>query len=185
MESTKRTISIIVIVSLLCFLSGCGVKEFNPPEIKPLHFNSTPPYTTSVARLDPPKPIQPMYGKWADSKTIKIVSESDSWDLIILDTKEYSKIDALLTYTLALKDVIKYQEVIVNERIAINNALKEFLALEREKSLAYRQFWVDAENLYRQEKHEHDKDLVFYKAKDFLITIGGVVVLVLGAAGAL
>jgi hypothetical protein len=63
----------------------------------------------------------------------------DNASYIVLTPKEYGKINTLLKIATTYKKVALEQAELVNIHINTINSLKEFLELERKKSLQYRE----------------------------------------------
>jgi hypothetical protein len=51
--------------------------------------------------------------------------------------------------------------------------------LEKQKSLAYKELWVNAENIYRQEQYRIDIERKWNKASWMVLTIGTLILLAL------
>ena len=119
---------------LLIFLIGCGPKEFKPFEPPELDFNATKPYTLDLSSIQKPDKLQPIY---VDKDFNKVPIENASY--IVLTPKEYNKINTLLKIATTYKKIALEQEELINIHISTINSLKDFLELERTKSLQYRE----------------------------------------------
>ena len=163
---------IILFVCLIFFFIGCAPKQFEPfqpPEIK---FEKTQEYKLDLSSIKKPDKINPIY---LDENFKEVSIEKAKF--ILLSPQEYAKIGALLEIAITYKKVALEQETLVNLHINTINALKEFLELERQKSLQYRELWVNAENNYRYEKWEHQKTSFFYQSGLYLISFGSLIAL--------
>lgn len=160
---------------LLIFLISCGPKEFVPYEPPKIDFNATKPYTLDLSSIQKPDKLQPIF---VDKDFNEVDMNNASY--IVLTPKEYGKINTLLKIATTYKKVALEQAELVNIHIDTINSLKEFLELERNKSLQYRELWINAENNYRYEKYEHTKDNFINKTGMYLISIGGVILLAIG-----
>lgn len=160
---------------LLIFLIGCGPKEFKPFQPEELNFNATKPYTLDLSSIQKPDKLQPIF---VDDDFNEV--DIDNAFYIVLTPKEYGKINTLLKIATTYKKVALEQAELVNIHIDTINSLKEFLELERKKSLQYRELWINAENNYRYEKYEHSKDNFINKSGMYLISIGSIILLAIG-----
>lgn len=171
---------------ILCWLmlsifmiASCAPKQFEPwkpPEIK---FDPTPPYEIQEALKNIPKPdkLEPVYVTISGDEVKQVPKEQATH--ILLVPKEYAKVGAVVKLAKTYKEIVIEQEAIINSYIEANNALKEMLELERQKSLLYREMWVDSENAYRQEKYEHNRDNYINRTGMYIITIGSIVAIAL------
>ena len=173
----KRTLVLLLILTFL--VASCAPKQFEPwtpPEIK---FEPTPPYEIQEALKNIPKPdkLEPVYVTISGDEVKQVPKEQATH--ILLVPKEYAKVGAVVKLAKTYKEIVVEQEAIINSYIEANNALKEMLALERQKALMYREMWVDSENAYRQEKYEHDRDNYINRTGMYIITIGSVIAIAL------
>lgn len=162
----------IVWVFLILFCIGCAPKHFKPfqpPEIK---FEKTEEYKLDLSNIKKPDKLNPIYV----DDNFKEVDVEDA-KFILLSPQEFAKIGALVQMVVTYKQVALEQETLINLHINTINALKEYVELERTKSLQYRELWVNAENNYRYEKWEHDKTTFFYQSGFFVITFGSLIAL--------
>lgn len=162
----------IVWIFLVLFCIGCAPKHFEPfqpPEIK---FEKTPEYKLDLSSIQRPERLNVVY---LDDKFNEV--DVDGAKYVLLTPHEYAKVGALVQMVVTYKQVAVEQETLVNLHINTINALKEYLELERQKSLQYRELWVNAENNYRYEKWEHDKSRFFYQTGLYAITFGSLIAL--------
>jgi hypothetical protein len=125
---------VILFICLILFFVGCAPKHFEPfqpPEIK---FEKTTEYKLDLSPIKKPDKINPIY---LDDRFKEVPIEQAKF--ILLSPQEYAKIGALLEIAITYKKVALEQETLVNLHINTINALKEFLELERQKSLQYRE----------------------------------------------
>lgn len=162
----------IIILFLVLFCVGCGPKHFEPfqpPEIK---FQETPEYKLDLSSIKKPEKIQPMYLD-DNFKQVSI----DKAKFILLTPQEYAKVGAIVEMAVTYKKIAEGQETLINLHINTINTLKEYMELERKKSLQYRELWVNAENNYRYEKWEHSKTKFFYQTGLYAISFGSLIAL--------
>jgi hypothetical protein len=169
-------------VTLLLLLTGCAPSKFEPyrpPEIK---YDKLQDYDIKEALNNIPKPdkLVPIYVKLEGTYITQLTKEQkDQATHILLAPNEYAKVGAVVKLAGTYKEIVIEQESLVNTYIAQINALREMIALERQKALLYRELWVDSENAYRQEKYEHDRDNTLNRTGMYIITIGSVIALAL------
>ncbi len=165
----------------LCFLcASCAPAKFTPVTPIEIKFDKTEAYEvqSQLAKLPKPSKLIPMYVKM-NGQTIKELPTAEGATHILLVPKEYGKIGGLLKLTKSYKAVAIEQEYLINTYISEINALKELVSLERQKTLMYRELWVDSENRYRQEKSQHNIDNAINKTGLVIVTIGAIVALAL------
>jgi len=173
---------IIAIIITLLFLVSCAPAPFNPytpPEIK---YDKLDHYDIkqTLAMIPKPEKLQPIYVKIIGDKIEQLPKErKNEATHILLVPKEYAKIGGLVKLATTYKAVAIEQETLVNTYIDQINALREMLTLERQKSILYRELWVDSENAYRQERASHKRDNALNRAGMYIITIGSVVAIAL------
>ena len=167
----------LFIISLIfIFLVGCAPETFmvktDYPEI---HFDRTPTYNiqNELNKIPKPDKIQKIYVK-VNGNDITIVQTAEEANYILLAPKEYAKVGALVKLAKTYKKVAIEQETLINTYIDTINGLKELIELERQKASSYRELYVDSENAYRQEKHQHKVDNFVNKTGMYLITVGSI-----------
>ena len=167
------------IAFLLCLfiLASCAP---TPMMIKthPLNtnFEKTPKYNIQdqINNLPKPDKLNQVYVK-IDGDSIQIVQTVDQATHILLSPSEYSKIGALLRLAKSYKAIVLEQENLVNTHIDQINGLKELLKLETEKSVLYQELYVDSENAYRLEKHNHKIDNAINKGQIYFLLTGTII----------
>jgi len=155
---------------LLCV--GCAPKQFEPfqpPEIK---FEKTQEYKLDLSSIKKPEKINPIFVD-GNFKEVSI----DEAKFVLLTPSEYAKVGAVVQMAVTYKQIAIEEETLINLHINTINALKEYLELERQKSLQYRELWVNAENNYRYEKWEHQKSSFFYQTGLYAISFGSLIAL--------
>ncbi len=158
---------LIIICILFLFNIGCAPSQFTPKEVPPIKFEKTPVYVLDLSSIiQPEKPIH----IWVDKDFNKV--SPDEAQYLLLTKKEYAKYVAQLKIKTTYKELLEYQETLINSNINIINSFKEFIILERIKVDSYKQLWVDSENAYRYEKHSHKVDNTINKGMFSFITIG-------------
>lgn len=151
-----RSWVIPILLTFFCF--GC-VSKFEPAKPLELKFEKTPPYSIQEAIEKIPKPnsINPKFVTVSKNNVITYTSPNSATN-ILLDFQDYKNIAALLELTKTYKTIALQQESLVNIYINTVNAYKEYLELERAKSIEYMNLWVDSENRYREERRDHQID---------------------------
>ena len=117
---------------LLCV--GCASKQFEPfqpPEIK---FEKTQEYKLDLSSIKKPEKIVPIFVD-DNFKEVSI----DEAKFVLLSTREYAKVGAIVQMAVTYKQISMEQETLINLHINTINALKEYLEMERQKSLQYRE----------------------------------------------
>lgn len=165
---------IFLILFVCC---SCSPSLIQIKEQQDIKFDKTPDYNIHDELEIIPKPdiIEPVYVKFENNQ-LMILSEEEKEKAthILLAPKEYAKIGGLLKLTKAYKSIVLDQEVLVNTYIAQINAFKEYLELERQKTLAYQELYINSENSYRLEKNEHRIDNFINKTGIYIVTIGSI-----------
>lgn len=173
----KKFITLLVLTT---FLFSCAPRPFNPAKPLELKFDPTADYSIQekLAALPKPDKLVPVYVSITGDQIVKLDSPEGATHILLVP-KEYAKIGSLLKLAKTYKSVAIEQEHLINTYISEINALKELVALERQKTIMYRELWVDSENRYRQERHEHTMDNAIHKTGLVLITIGSFIALAL------
>ena len=172
-----KRVSVILLVTFV--VASCAPAEFKPWTPPEIVFEPTELYDIqeALARIPKPEKLKPLYVSM-QGDTVTQVSR-DQATHILLVPQEYAKVGAVVKLAKTYKQIVIEQEGIINSYIEANNALKELLALERQKVLMYREMWVDSENAYRQEKYLHDRDNLINRTGMTLITIGAIIAIAL------
>ena len=175
-----KTKIIFCIVLLFLFVS-CSPKQFSPYKPPDLKLQPTPNVNIKddIENLPKPEKLKVIYVKKISDNSFEVVERSEESTHILLAPREYAKVGAIVKLAKTYKEIILISEGIVNTYIDEINALKELSALEREKVISYRELWVNSENMYRQEKFEHDKDNIINKGGMYLITMGSILLFLL------
>jgi hypothetical protein len=155
----------ITSIITLVLLSGCAAVQVPYKEIPKLEFEKSPRYEINLDSIQKPSAPKVKYGDYTINDTIKIITpeEVSSKSVVIFDLEEYKKIGQLTVLALSYKSIIQQQEVLINQKIDIENSLKEFVELERLKSKEYADMWIDNVNMLNQERHSHTQDNVINK----------------------
>jgi len=180
MERYMRVKIVLCIILFFLFVS-CSPKTFTPYKPPDLKLNPTPSYNIKNDLDNIPKPskLVPMYVKKTSESNYEIVEFSSEATHILLTPHEYAKVGAVVKLAKTYKEIVLINESVVNTYISEINALKELSALEREKTISYRELWVNSENMYRQEKYEHKTDNMINKGGMYLITLGSILIFLL------
>lgn len=153
----KKTIFTLLFLSLL--FSSCGPRTLNIKEMPKLEFEKTPPYSIDLSTIEKPAKPNPLFGVQRDDGTITIIDKSiEDPNVVVFNLAEYKKVAQVVSLAVTYKELIKQQEVLINEKIKIENSLKEFLELERLKSIEYQRMWVDTTNQYYLEQYNRSQD---------------------------
>jgi hypothetical protein len=132
-------------------LIGCAPKPFEPFTPPTVSFEPTPAYSIDLDSIPKPLPPDPIF---LNDQFEEVAPNQAT--MILLTTDEYSKVGALAGLTAEYRRLIEEQEDLINIKINTINSFKEYLELEQQKSLAYKELWVNAENIYRQEQYRID-----------------------------
>jgi hypothetical protein len=158
--------NIIVICLLSLFISGCYTTQetiirYEPTELK---FEKSDPYKLDTSSISVPDPIETMYGKMNYDSTVTILDEysEEEGDVIILTLNEYKKVAELLNYAITYKTITSQQEILINEKIKIENSLKELAQLERMKTEHYYSLWANSEQMYLEEFKKRKQEHIFH-----------------------
>lgn len=167
---------VLVLVGLAMIMSvGCAPRAFVPKDPIQIKFEPTPKYEVDLTSIvKPDKPIK----IWVDAN-FNVVQDPKDAKYLVLTKKEYAKYVAQLQIKETYKEIIMQQEILINTYIDQINALKEYIALEQAKAKAYRDLWVDSENAYRQERYDHQMDIVVNRISTGAISLGALVLLIL------
>lgn len=169
-----------ILLILLCLSCvSCAPKTFEPFTPPEISWEQTLPYTNDVEMekikgLGKIKLI-PVYVDKQSNKTTP-----DKATHVILTSNNYKDIGILIEKTKAYKMLAEEEEILINTYISIINSQKEYIQLERRKSIEYRQLWVMSENRFRQEEHRHTRDNNLNKISHYLIMIGSIALALTG-----
>jgi len=164
----------LIVSIVFMFLHGCSVSKLTPIKTPEIKFNPTQNYDVKSLLSNIKKP-EKMKVVFVNNNFREVDPEAATGVLIL--PKEYAKVAALLKICNTYKEVILEQENLVNIHIDTINSLKEFIKLEQSKSDTYKELWVNSENAYRQEKHDHKVDNIINKATT--ISIGAIMAILL------
>ena len=171
---------------ILIFLTSCAPAQFTPFEPPEIRYERTPPYSVeeSFAAIPKPSKIERVYVKLEGLPkqgefTATVVGTREEATHILLLPSEYAKVGGVLKVAKAYKAIAVEQENLVNTYISQINTLKELLELERQKTIMYKELWVDSENAYRQERYDHQVDNIFHRGVIGTMVIGAIIVLAL------
>lgn len=169
----KKIISLILVFYMI-FLVGCGPKLLETDTFKPepLDFNKTAEYTLDLSSIQKPEMIKPLFV----NENFEEVPVGEA-KYVLLTPKEYAKVGALVKLAKTYKEIAIEESNLINIHIDTINSLKEFVALERMKSDQYRQLWINSENMYRQERYEHQKSNMINSIQEFILIVGGVAII--------
>lgn len=165
---------VLILIFVLSILSSCAPAKFTPAPTPKVEFTPTEPYTIDLSNIPKPEMLKPIFM----DKDFKETTP-DKAVYIVLVPKEYNKIAHLLKLCKAYKEIIKEQEFLVNTHISINNALKEYLELEIQKTESYKALWADSENMYRQERYYHKLDNAVNRGALGVISVGSIIAILL------
>lgn len=155
-------------------LVACAPKEFTPYTPENLVFEKTPYYELDLSKLGDIPDLIPIYV----DENFKEVDVSKA-KYAVLIPEEYKKIAIMKKAVLTNRKVAFEQAKLINTNVEIINGLKEYAMLERQKTQAYRELWVNSENNYRQEAYNRKMDDLQNKAVWGLVIIGTAIVLAL------
>jgi hypothetical protein len=162
-------------IVMMLFMGACAPKQFVPFQPPELTIENTAPYVLDMTTISKPEKLIPIYVD-ENMKPTTI----DKAKFVLLAPSEYAKIGALVKLAETYKMIAIEEASFVNIHIDTINSLKEYVALERQKAIEYRNLWMMSENAYRQEEYRHKMDNRINKATMYLITIGSIVLLAVG-----
>ena len=183
-DSRKDTIitwlfwlALIFFFAVIIPLCGCSPAKFSariPEKIIPEKIEE---YKIDLSSIPKPEPVVRRYAAVAEDGGLVYVSTPDSASVFVLESKEYTKINALKELALTYKGIIGHQEDLVNNQIEIRNSLEELLALEREATIIMVRLWEDSENAYREEKYYHTIDNLINRGSLYVVLFGSIYLL--------
>jgi len=169
-----KKILFIVLVGMFFLSAGCAPPKFIPKEPFQAKFEPTAKYELDLSKLPKPDKLKPMF---MDENFKEVPMDQAKY--IVLIPEEFAKIAALVKLAKAYKGIAEEQANLINIRIELINALKEYLAIEQAKANEYRQLWADSENAYRQERYSHKLDNAINKGMFGAISLGAIMALIL------
>jgi len=167
-----KTLGLTSITLALLLVIGCASTPIPYKEIPEIHFETAEPYKIDLDSIQKPSPPKAKYGKYIDNGDVQLLAADDTIDsaaVVVFDLNEYKKIGQLVVLTTTYKNIIEQQSVLINNKIEIENSLKELMALERMKTKEYADMWVDMANTYQREKHDHKMDNIMNKVTQMLL----------------
>ena len=165
-----RKLLMIVLLSLM--IGSCSVQKFNPKIPSKYEFERETRYsiTEDLNKISKPTPIKMNYVK-LNSNNVLVYTTIDSTEFFILSPMEMSKVVALKELAVSYKKVIIDQEDLINIKINKNNETKKLLELERNSYIISMDGWVNSENIYREEKRNHQIDNGLNKTTNYIVLI--------------
>jgi hypothetical protein len=153
---------------------ACAPKEFIPrSDALDLKWDRTPSYNNQedIQRIKDIGQVafSPKYV--LENNTETTPSEATH---IILTRKEWYGIGVIVEKAKAYKELAEQEESLINTHIDIINSQKEYIELERRKSIEYRDLYMISENSFRQEEYRHKQDNLINKIGHYIIVIGGI-----------
>lgn len=165
---------LITLLFLIFILTNCATtfEPYKPPEIT---FEKTPKFQVGFEKIDEESKkigdVNLVFVKVnMDTNEIEMVDNDEDATHILLIPEDLNKITAKLEVGAKYKQIAISEEALINTYIDQINALKEFIEIERVKSLAYRELWVSSENAYREEKKDRRMDNLSNKITTFLLS---------------
>jgi hypothetical protein len=139
---------------------------------EPLTISDSKPYHVDLDSIPKPSPIIRTYGKFKSDGTIEVIPRSriNESEVVILTHDEYSKVAQLVELASTYKDIVIQQTNLINEKITIENSLKEFIRLEHSKSNLMYNMYVHSENMYRQASYDRKVDNIIAKTVQIILT---------------
>lgn len=173
-----RNFVFIFIVLCIGLNTGCSPQLLDYKNISPLVLNKSPEYKIDLSTIPKPEPINRKYGILRSDGSITLVNPDmiNEADVIVLTLDEYKKIGELVKLAITYKELVLQQEVLINENIKIENSLKEFVELERLKTIEYSEMWINSENMYRQERYDNSRNKIVSNIVQVILS-GAVVLL--------
>lgn len=167
----------ILLITLCLLCVSCAPKEFTPrSDALELNWDKTPSYSNQedIQRI---KDI----GRVSFSPKYVLENSTETSPLdathVILTRKEWKGVGIIVEKAKAYKELSEQEESLINTHIAIINSQKEYIALERLKSIEYRELWIRSENSFRMEEYRHKQDNFINKVGHYIIVIGSIALL--------
>lgn len=113
---------------------GCAPKQFVPFEPPKVEFERTPSFVLDTSSIKKPDKLNPMFVD--DSFKVVPIEQAK---YVVLTPSEYSKIGTIVQIAATYKQIATEEEILINLHINTINSLKEYVELERLKSLQYRE----------------------------------------------
>ena len=164
----------LLLLSFIFLFGNCATtfEPYKPPEIT---FEKTPKFQVGFEKIDEESKkigdVNLVFVKVnMDTNEIEMVDNDEDATHILLIPEDLNKITAKLEIGAQYKEIAISEEALINTYIDQINALKEFIEIERVKSLTYRELWVNSENAYRQEKRDRGMDNFHNKITTFLLS---------------
>jgi len=160
----------LLLIPLLFSNCATTFQPYQPPEIK---FERTSKFEVGFQKIENESKkigdINLVFVKVNETNNnLEIVENEEEATHILLIPEDLNKITAKLELGSQYKEIAISEEALINTYINQINALKEFIEIERTKSLVYRELWVNSENAYRQEQKERRHDNILNKVTTFL-----------------
>ncbi len=174
-ERIIQPIYLIILLILLIFVSSCAPKKFVPFRPIEVEAKHTERYVLDNLFEKPSSPKQILLDK--DFKVTTIKKEAK---YIAFEPTEFAKIVILNKIYNAQTELIKDHVALINVHIEIINAMKDLMALKNAEVNEYISLWANAENAYREERHNHKWDNAINKTAMYVVTIGTIVLLAIG-----
>ena len=124
----------VLYLFLVLFCIGCAPKQFEPFQPPQIQFEKTQEYKLDLSSIKKPEKIVPIFV----DDNFKEVSVDEA-KFVLLSPTEYAKVGAIVQMAVNYKQIALEQETLINLHINTINALKEYLEMERQKSLQYRE----------------------------------------------
>ena len=162
----------LLLIPLLFSNCATTFQPYQPPEIK---FERTSKFEVGFQKIENESKkigdINLVFVKVNETNNnLEIVENEEEATHILLIPEDLNKITAKLEIGSQYKEIAISEEALINTYINQINALKEFIEIERVKSLTYRELWVNSENAYRQEKRDRGMDNFHNKITTFLLS---------------
>jgi len=168
---------IFLLILISCYGCATTFEPYEPPKIT---FEKTKEFKVGFEKLEEESKkignVDLVFIKLNEkTNEIELVLNEEDATHILLVPDELNKITAKLEIGSQYKEIAISEEALINTYINQINALKEFVELERTKSLVYRELWVNSENAYREERKDRKFDNFTSKVTTFLL--GGIAIL--------
>lgn len=154
-----------LLIFLCIFCVSCAPKPFEPrSEVNDMKWERIDKYEDHHVELQ----------KIKDLGVVKVRPLKLTATNVVLSKEDYKSFQILVVKGKALKQLVLDEADLINYYIDIVNYQRDWMELERGKTIEYKELWVRSENAYLLEEYRHNRDNLANKIKDALILIGAI-----------
>lgn len=144
---------VIMFIMMFIMMTGCAGKTFKPTPVDVYNPKALTEYVYDYSKDAKPQKLNPIF---LDKDFKECTANKARY--LAFDSKEFTKIKHLKKIAKYYKDQVGEHVILVNDYIKITNLERENTKLENQKSIKYRELWIQSEEAYRQEKYWHKID---------------------------